>query len=260
MWRLVFLFVFALFAGCAGAKSVGTSAPVVCELGASLEVLVDEEGAQLVVWEIDEPTSLRSSELPDAPAYQRYRGVIERAGADLRVPVWDPPEIESERMAEVWRREFHNIDMAASGEAGEIRPVECWEALMLARRFEEHDALTESSEFIAAYLVKDGRARVYYGAGPGMFPPRRVYPFDHVAADVAKGWRFERFLHNHTVTSNKGAPALGVAAPSTNDVMLSKSLIASMGLEFVLVTNGFYTVEIPAGSIGAYEGPAPNPE
>ena len=47
--------------------------------------------------------------------------------------------------------------------------------------------------------------------------------------------------------------ALGVPAPSTNDVMLARSLAEGEGLRRVLVTNGFYTIDIPTELLDRYQ-------
>jgi hypothetical protein len=46
-----------------------------------------------------------------------------------------------------------------------------------------------------------------------MFPPKDVYGFAEVASDVEAGWEYLSVLHNHTVKTVDGKPALGVPAP-----------------------------------------------
>ena len=246
---------------CAGAPRPST-APTQCVWPERPErVLVDEGGAELVAWELDYDASWERHVLPDSSALAAYRGAIERAGGALRRPIADPPEIPDERMREVWRREHRNEEVAFSGGSGEVREITCWEASMFARQAERHPPIESPTEFIAVMLLKtvDGqrRARIYFGAGPETFPPKAVYPFEAARRDVEQGWTMHAMLHNHTVRRRDGRPALGVPAPSTQDVALSRALAEELGLERVLVTNGFYTVDVPASALGEYEVPPP---
>ena len=87
-----------------------------------------------------------------------------------------------------------------------------------------------------------------------MFPPKGFYGFDEIEQDLAAGWEFWTVLHNHTVQRNKGEPALGVPAPSTSDVDLLRNLAKEMGLQSAWITNGFFTIEIPARAFKHYLG------
>ncbi len=236
-------------------------APQECKALGEPDVLAQHEGASLVRWELPANDVWRAQALPKSPALARYRARIQAAGGDLLHPVADAPDIPNDYMREVWRREDHNRDLAYSGKAGRVRPVQCWEALMLARHFERVDPFKTPSEFIAAMTLSPNgqRVRFYFGAGTEAFPPKQVYPFEAVSQDVGRGWRFEGFLHNHTVRSHNGQPALGVPAPSTNDVMLSRGLVSELGMGAVWVTNGFYTADIPAEALDGYLTPPKAP-
>jgi len=122
----------------------------------------------------------------------------------------------------------------------------------------QHIPETEDARMVevcALLRSPDGaRARVYFGAGMEAFPPKSVYPFDWVGEDVRTGWIFEAALHNHPLQVIQEAHRLGVPAPSTSDVTLSRALAESMGLERVLVTNGFYTMDLPTSKLGGYLG------
>ena len=83
-----------------------------------------------------------------------------------------------------------------------------------------------------------------------MFPPKSVYGFDVVNEYVARGWRYEYALHNHTIQKNGDRLALGTPALSTSDVQLSRNLVETTGLESVRVTNGFYTYRVGAEDLG----------
>jgi hypothetical protein len=96
--------------------------------------------------------------------------------------------------------------------------------------------------------------KVYFGAGDTMFPPKTVYGFDEVGTAVADGWELWVVLHNHTVQENNGQPALGVPVPSTSDIDLLRNLSSDLGLQSAWVTNGFFTIDVPATALGLYLG------
>jgi hypothetical protein len=85
-----------------------------------------------------------------------------------------------------------------------------------------------------------------------MFPPKSLYPFPDIAADVAQGWDFTVMLHNHTIRRRGDRPALGVTSPSTSDVQLLRGLAADLKLRAAWITNGVYTIEIPAAALERY--------
>jgi hypothetical protein len=103
-----------------------------------------------------------------------------------------------------------------------------------------YSQLIRPTEFIANILRRDDRLKIYFGASDLMFPPTSVHGFEQVAADVAAGWQYWIILHDHTVRTLNGTPALGVPAPSTNDVQLFRALATKLGLREVWVTIGIY--------------------
>lgn len=215
-------------------------------------VLLLWDGPWLAVY--DEPV------LPVSDGLATFRQALIAAEGVQRRPIADAPDRSTPYLDEVWRREFLNQDVALGGGAGEVRPIRCLEALFFAYQADRYSQLEQPTEFIVAVVRKevDGveRMRAWFGAGPAMFPPKSVYPFSPAIDAQAEGWRFWVALHNHTVQTYEGKPVLGAPAPSTNDVHLSRNL-AQDGLERVWVTNGFYTVDIPADALAAYRGPVP---
>jgi hypothetical protein len=203
-----------------------------------------------------------SSTLPDDSGYASYRRAIAAAHADVEHPVADPPDIPDDHMREVWRREDANRALAYAGTAGTIRPIHCLEALLFARQHAHKNELTDPSEFAALILRQPTRhaLRVYVGRSDAMYPPREVYGTDQLPADLAAGWQLVAHLHNHTIRNLHGAPALGVTVPSTNDVQFLRGLAADAHLPAAWVTNGVYTIEIPAPAFGRYQtAPPPAP-
>ena len=66
-------------------------------------------------------------------------------------------------------------------------------------------------------------------------------------------------LHNHTIRKYAGKPALGVTAPSANDVQFLRGLAEDTGLASAWVTNGVFTIEIAAAALAKYQTPASVP-
>ena len=228
-----------------------------CQFPSDPVVVRAQDGAVLQYWEVEENELWSRALLPADPAYLRYRRRVEDHGADqARPPQYVP---EDQRGRESWRRELHNVERAYSTEAGTLRPVWCLDALLFAHQNARHPQLDRPTEFIASVLRKrvDGRTvlRVYFGAGDELFPPREVYGFDQVEDDVSAGWEYAVMLHNHTVQDADGRVRLGVPAPSVSDVQLIRSLVERYGLERAWITNGFYTLDLPADGLDAYLGP-----
>jgi hypothetical protein len=185
--------------------------------------------------------------LPEDPGLLAYRAAVRADSADVRRPVSDPPTVETEEAAEVWRNEFHNNDLAYAGEVGVIDPITCLDALLFAEQNARVRQLDQPTEFLASVLRRDstgaGDVVVVFGAGRELFPPRAVYGFDVVDRFLEQGWTFWYVLHNHTLQRNGERIALGVPVPSTSDVQLARNLAEARGLRSVRVTNGFYTFE-----------------
>jgi hypothetical protein len=189
--------------------------------------------------------------LPEASGFASFRSAITEAGGDHQRPEADPPRPTTDAEREMWRREDANAALVY-GEDGEVRPVRCLEAALFARQDARYSQLTRPTEFIAHVLRREDRLKVYFGAGDATFPPRSVYGLDRVRGDVAAGWEYWAILHNHTVRTLNGRPALGVPAPSTSDVQLFRSLVAELGLREVWVTNGMYTGIVPAERLSKF--------
>ncbi len=213
--------------------------------------------AVLQVWELPASPVLDRPVVPDDQAYLRFRAAIRQAGADRVRPVADRPQATSDEEREVWRREDRNAELVHGGRVGRIRPINCLEALLFAHQHRRRDEIAHPTEFLVSILRKrtggQTRLRVYFTAGDEMFPPKQLYGFDRVARDRAGGWELSVVLHNHTVQQNRGRPALGQPAPSSSDVALLRGLAADLGMAEARVTNGFYTVDVPAAQLAELE-------
>jgi len=223
---------------------VGASADSACRIPTRRTTVREEAGAILETWEFA-LVDVLTDRLPEEPAFVEYRRAIERDGADLRRPVADPPRIDSEELAEIWRDEFFNNDLVFDEGVGSVNPISCLDALLFARQAGRVSQLEQPTEFTASVLRRNttegALVLVVFAAGSEMFVPRGFYGFDVVADYLADGWDFWYAIHNHTIQRNDGRLALGVPAPSTSDVQLLRGLAGDLGLDSARVTNGFYT-------------------
>ena len=225
---------------------------VPCELPAPT-VLLSESGGVLQVWELPEQPVWFSDTLPRAAGYVAYRAAIRSAGADQSRPSVDVPKTQGDAEREVWRREQANVALMYAG-GGDVRAIGCLEAALFSLQDSRYSELTRPTEFIAHIRRKDGRLKLYFGAGDGPFPPKSVYGIEEAAADVAAGWTYWVALHNHPLQTHGGKLVLGVPVPSTSDVSLLAGLVARLGLREVWVTNGMYTGVVNAANLVKFSG------
>ncbi len=222
----------------------GLTAQRECRMPTERTTVRAEDGAVLETWELA-LGDVTTDALPEEPGFLEYRAAIERDGANLRRPAADPPVIDSEELAEIWRDEFFNTDLVFDGGVGSVDPITCLDALLFSRQAGRVSQVSRPTEFSASVLRRettDGtRLLVVFGAGQAMFVPRGFYGFDVVEEHLTEGWTLWYAIHNHTTQRNGARLALGVPVPSTSDVQLLRSLHGDLGLDSVRVTNGFYT-------------------
>jgi hypothetical protein len=243
-----------VIAGCGHAPPPPVAEPIdrQCALPATPDVIVRDGTAALVRWDVPDDDVWWQPVIPDDAAYLAYRRAIRDAGADLARPIADETIARTDDEREIWRRERLNAELAFGGDAGRVRPVHCLDAVLFALQNARHDELTTPTEFVALVLRKDSTLRIYAGSGDEMFPPKSVYGIDQARRDVADGWKLDLHLHNHTIQKRGVRPALGTPAPSTGDVQLLRGLATDLGLARVWVTNGMFTVDIPASALPRY--------
>jgi hypothetical protein len=223
--------------------------PTRCELP-DAAVLRQDGNTVMLQWDLSASPIWMSGTLPDAPGYAAYRAGIKGAGNDLlrpRLILKSDTEVERE----IARREEHNTALMYSG-AGYVRPIRCLEAALFAFQDARYSELTNPTEFIAHILRRGERLKVFFGASDSMFPHKDVYGLAEVASEVQAGWEYLSVLHNHTIQTLDGKPALGVPAPSTSDVALFRGIGLRLNLREVWVTNGMYTGVVPAEHLSQF--------
>jgi hypothetical protein len=240
----------ALLASAQPAAAATQSVDRRCELPQAT-VLFRDGNEVVQTWELEADAFWFSDILPVAPGYDAYRDAIRRAGGDTAKPVADPPESRDDSEREIWRKELLNVELMFQG-AGAVRPIRCLEAALFAWQDARFPQLSQPTEFIAHVLRRDDRLKVVFGSSDQAAPPKAVYGFNVVINDLAAGWRYLAVLHNHTLQTLNGQPALGVPVPSTSDVPLFRGLAERLGLQEVWVTNGLYTGVVASEQLGRF--------
>lgn len=227
-----------------------------CELPSAPDTVREDGDAVLLVWEFADAPVFHDSVLPPDSAFLSYRAALRADSADLRRPIADPPDTTAPGMAEVWRNEGINHELAQGGEVGAIEPIVCLDALFFAYQNARVSQLAQPTEFLLSVLRREvsGRTELaaVFGAGAEMFPPKSVYGFDVVDEYMTAGWSYWYALHNHTLQRNEGRIALGNPTLSTSDVQLTRGLVSDRGLANARVTNGIYTYSVPAEELGPF--------
>jgi hypothetical protein len=248
----------AVLAIACGAPAERPSAPppvpvaAVCSLPAEGPAVVRRDGAAtLWVWNIEADPMLFEPGFPDDPGLVTFRRAV--GGDDVAPPAPESPATSDAAEAELWRRERRNAELVYGGRVGEVRPIHCLESILFAHQHRRFSQIDQPTELIASILRRGDQVRIYLGAGDQMFPPKSVYGFDLVEADLAGGWQLEAILHNHTVHRDGDAVVLGTPSPSTSDVQLMRALVESLGVRRVLVTNGVHTADVPAEALERLE-------
>lgn len=196
------------------------------------------------LWEIVTP--------PLAPL-ERYR---EQARA--AVPDTSPlGMIRANRERNPWlEREYPaegRIARRVEGGLGIHRPLSCLESQILAFQAARFPLFDQPSEIVAAIARRPGPegalVKVYVAADGDSTPPKPSHAVAGLERDVAEGWTFFASFHNHTFNHSEERGLIPVAVPSVSDVQLSVALSQRLGLERVLVTDGFSTIELTADEV-----------
>jgi hypothetical protein len=247
----------AVVAGCAAPAAPPSASPpsraaAVCDLPAEAPAVVRRDGAAtLWIWNLDADPVLFEPGFPNDPGLVAFRRAV--GGDDVAPPTPESSATSDPAEAELWRRERRNAELVYGGRAGEVRPIHCLESILFAHQHRRFSQIDQPTELIASILRRRDQVRIYLGASDQMFPPKSVYGFDLVEADLAAGWQLESILHNHTVRRDGNAVVLGTPSPSTSDVQLMRALVESLGVRRVLVTNGVHTADVPAEALERLE-------
>ena len=221
-----------------------------CAWPAPPKIIREVGQAVLLEWQFQDAPIYSKQVIPPDSAYLAFRAAVRADSADLRRPVADAPQPETEAEAANWRDEDVNHELAQSGQVGRIEGITCLDALLFAYQNARVAELTQPTEFLASVLRREVEGQrqlaVVFGAGDEMFIPKSVYGFDVVAELVAQGWEYWYGIHNHTLQRNGNRVALGNPTLSTSDVQLVRNLAADHGLRNARVTNGFYTFSAKA--------------
>ncbi len=212
------------------------------------EILYQDGHEWHQVWLLRDRPDLWSDRAPEYPALERYRKrfLEEVTSSDplalIRANRERHPWLEREHPAE------GRINRQVEAGVGRHRPMTCLESAVLAYQAGRFDLFEQPSEIVAMIVRKSEPAgdqvKVYIAADDDSVPPKLTRVMDVLELDLNEGWRFHAVFHNHTFSHDEERGLLPVAAPSANDLQLSVALIERLGLEKILVTDGFQTLEL----------------
>ncbi|MBI3553858.1 MAG: hypothetical protein HY077_15290 [Elusimicrobia bacterium] len=220
--------------------SVGTGTET-CSFPGPPTVVLKDEKRLLQYWEVEDSAKWTSGFLPDSAGYWRFvrfvRSRLDVSEVHRYVSAPDLPTTQDKQ----------NSKLMLSGGIGDLRPIDCLEALLFSVQAQRHPMETQPTEFLALILRRDDegkgpRLKIWYFTvdQPGIGRPGPIT--DSAEKDVAAGWKPFLNLHNHNFFFDKTPIVPGAAWPSANDVQVMKNLsFHGLPLERTAVTDGFIT-------------------
>ena len=181
---------------------------------------------------------------------ERYREVVRE-----RLPDVSPLGlIRANRAANPWLESEHpaeaRINQLVEAGLGRHRPMNCIEEQILAFQTARFPLYDQPTEIVALLLTRSDAAgdllKVYAAADDDSVVPKPSLAVARAEVDVAAGWRFAAVFHNHTFSHDPERRLFPVAAPSASDLQVSVGLAERLGLESILVADGFSTLELTA--------------
>jgi len=221
----------------------------------SLEVkptVIERPDALLEYWDLPNEDVLNHASPPNVEILRRYRLEV-RSVIDT-----DPIELLMRyRSRGKDPADLHNLDIVLGSRSDGIRPMNCIEGLLLTAQIRRNSRFRVApTEFLAFWLRKEGRLRIYYltGDAAGIRGAAMSALMERVSADKKAGWEVSANLHNHSFFLERldTDDPQGVLAPSGNDVRVFRSQVESLDLKAALITDGFDTLRIPAADLRLY--------
>ncbi|MFA5140745.1 MAG: hypothetical protein WC728_16080 [Elusimicrobiota bacterium] len=205
----------------------------------------------LQYWDFESDKVLSLESLPDSKRLAEYREVVAKRIAT------DPAALLKRYMAlQPAPEDLRNIEVVMS-RTGDIKELGCLAGLLLDVEIGRNERFaTEGPEFIAYFLRRKGKLRVYFltndsagirGAGVSSLLSR-------IEADRDAGWKVAANLHNHGFFLNDldSKKPQGVLAPSASDIRVFISQMERFGLKGAYITNGFHTLYVSSKDMKLY--------
>jgi hypothetical protein len=250
------LFVFLLaFAGDGGTGSAAVlnldcSSPEF-GLGEEESVILHRDGSELhLSWLIADRPELWQEAAATPEALLHYREKVKQVVPDVS-PLG---LIRANREAHPWLEREHpaeaRINHLVESGLGKHRPMNCIETQILAFQAARFPLYEQPTEIVALILRRTDKAgdvvKVFAAADDDSVVPKPDQAVTLAEADVAAGWRLVAVFHNHTFNHDRERGLYPVAAPSASDLQISVALAERLGLESILVADGFSTLELTA--------------
>ncbi|MBI3548884.1 MAG: hypothetical protein HY078_07595 [Elusimicrobia bacterium] len=241
---------------CLGASARAFAAGCAFGVGpAAIEMRGDgSDRGLLQYWDLPSDQLLDRVGAPDSTVLAEHRDLVKS-----RLSIEPAELLERYRPRSKVPADLHNVDVVLAARLGRVRAMNCIEGLLLEEQIKRNPKFSvEPTEFLAFYLRRNGRLRVYFltndSGGIRGFQFSRLV--ERVDGDKDDGWSVFGNLHNHSFFLDRLAQddPQGVLAPSSNDVQVLKAQIERLDLEGAYITNGFHTLHIPAGDVPLYRG------
>jgi len=224
--------------GCLLLFSCSVRTPNQCQLTTSPTIIVDRPGKILQYWdEANIPELWVPLKAPSKLLSAFRKAINNSTSREIKTILKNQLPLEQSL------EDRQNISLTLSGKAGTIRPINCFESLMLEQQLARKPMITEPTEFLAMVLSKGSMLRIYFYSidQPGI---GNVDEIDKIVGQaVNDGFKVIFSLHNHNFFLKK-ANVQGGIAPSGNDVQVFRAQRESLGVEKALITNGFDTLVI----------------
>ncbi len=248
--------LFALFANCGEEGAIDAAQSIDCAgnaraLWEAEPVLQHRDGDELhQYWLLADRSDLWEETAPVFEPLARYRDQARRV-----VPDTSPLGlIRTNRERNLWLERDHpaegRINRLVLAGVGTHRPMNCLESQLLAYQAARFPLYEQPSEIVALIVKRSEPSgdlvKIHIAADDDTVVPKPDDAIVAIELDVAAGWRFHAVFHNHTFNHSTDRPLLPVAAPSASDLQVSVGLNQRLGLELVLVTDGFSTLELRA--------------
>jgi hypothetical protein len=219
-----------------------------CAFPSAPAVLSSTSTGLLQRWDFRDSGILTSHHFRQSTALRKYRAAI-RSGinTDYRFLL--------QRYLERGPAPDDAYNLGTAARSAQFKPISCLEALLLEFQIQRNPKMaSDPTEFLATYLQRDGRLKVYYQTNDsiGISGLKKLTAW--IAKDLTAGWKHIGNLHNHSffMEALESKQPQGVLAPSATDMKLFKEFRKTLGLEEVAITNGFDTIHIPAREFDRY--------
>jgi hypothetical protein len=208
------------------------------------------------VWTSVSMELLQSTRAPRGPRLSKLRrqlhATVEKAGAmDL---IRRQRAVYSKHLGSnpEENRVLKLFDFFLSGHVGSARNANDLEEFLLEMHLELNKKISPRTEYLAYVLRKGDETRVYASFGlknDGVAPHLSAPSTNALNADLESGWRVWIHLHSHPFSLTGKEDIGGAVIPSEPDIYAFSSQRKALGVQLMLVSNGFHTMTLTSSDL-----------